>query len=60
MRSFGVFGNRPGQFDKPYYVHVTSENKVLVSDCSNHRIQIFGSYFIAEIMKLIIYFYFQF
>jgi hypothetical protein len=35
-------GSRPGQFDKPYYVHVTSENKVLVSDCSNHRIQIFG------------------
>ena len=52
MRSFGTLGTRPGQFDKPYYVHVTSENKVLVSDCSNHRIQIFGELFFFLYCKL--------
>ncbi len=42
LRSFGTHGTRIGQFDKPYYIHITKDNKVLVSDCSNHRIQVFG------------------
>lgn len=42
LRAFGKLGTNRGQFDKPYYVHVTRENRVLVSDCSNHRVQVFG------------------
>jgi tripartite motif-containing protein 71 len=42
LRSFGTHGTRDGQFDKPFYVHITKDNKVLVSDSSNHRIQVFG------------------
>lgn len=42
LRSFGAHGSGDGQFDKPYYIHITRDNKVLVSDSSNHRIQVFG------------------
>lgn len=43
LRSFGSHGSGDGQFDKPYYIHITRDNKCLVSDSSNHRIQVFDS-----------------
>ena len=42
LRSFGRTGSRDGEFDKPYFIHITRENLILVSDSSNHRIQVFG------------------
>ena len=42
LRSFGVHGAGRGQFDKPHYIHITKDSRVLVSDCLNNRVQIFG------------------
>ena len=37
VRKFGRLGNGTGHFDNPHYVAVSSDNKVYVSDSSNHR-----------------------
>jgi DNA-binding beta-propeller fold protein YncE len=42
LRSFGQLGSNQGQFDKPYYIHISKDDKVFVSDSANHRIQVFG------------------
>jgi hypothetical protein len=54
LRAFGTHGSGNGQFDKPHYVHITRDNRVLVSDSSNHRIQFFGSFlfFVVELIEL--------
>ena len=41
LYSFGESGQRNGQFDKPCGVVIDSNNKVLVCDYKNHRIQVF-------------------
>lgn len=41
MGKFGSMGNKQGQLEHPHYIAVSSTNRVVVSDCNNHRIQIF-------------------
>ena len=43
IKSWGEPGSRPGQFRNPHYVHVTDDNRVLVADRENHRIQVFDA-----------------
>lgn len=38
---FGSHGNKIGQLEHPHYIAVSNTNRVIVSDCNNHRIQIF-------------------
>lgn len=38
---FGSQGNKIGQLEHPHYIAVSNTNRVIVSDCNNHRIQIF-------------------
>ncbi|XP_070560288.1 tripartite motif-containing protein 2-like [Ptychodera flava] len=40
-RSFGSFGSHEGQLRHPRYVFVDHSGNVYVSDCVNHRIQVF-------------------
>lgn len=34
-------GNKQGQLEHPQYIAVSNTNRVVVSDCNNHRVQIF-------------------
>ncbi|XP_077996773.1 E3 ubiquitin-protein ligase TRIM71-like [Glandiceps talaboti] len=43
IKSFGEEGSDPGQFKYPQYATVNSKGHVIVSDTSNHRIQILNS-----------------
>lgn len=44
LRAFGTHGTNRGQFDKPCFIHITRDNKILISDSSNHRVQVFGKF----------------
>lgn len=37
---FGTCGNKEGQLEHPHYVAISHNNKVIVSDSNNHRIQV--------------------
>ena len=39
--SFGMQGNRPGQFNNPHGIAVNEDGVVYVSDTHNHRLLIF-------------------
>lgn len=39
---WGGKGNGDGQFDHPYGITLDNSGNVYVSDCNNHRIQVFG------------------
>lgn len=41
IRSWGGKGTAPGQFDQPHSILVTPDNRLLVADRQNHRVQIF-------------------
>jgi len=40
---FGSFGTADGQFSGPFYVAVDSNDRIIVTDNGNHRVQIFDS-----------------
>ena len=42
IRSFGSYGSKEGQFNKPRGITLDREGNVLVTDCNNHRIQKFA------------------
>ena len=42
LHDFGCEGSRQGKFNHPSGLIVDSNNKLIVSDCNNHRIQIFN------------------
>ena len=42
LHKFGQEGSGQGQFNGPRAVIIDSNNKLIVSDCDNHRIQIFN------------------
>ncbi|MGC4080885.1 MAG: peptidyl-alpha-hydroxyglycine alpha-amidating lyase family protein [Vicinamibacterales bacterium] len=42
IRSWGGKGSGPRQFDQPHSILVTPDNRVLVADRENHRVQIFN------------------
>ena len=42
LHKFGQQGSGQGQFNWPRAVIIDSNNKLIVSDCNNHRIQIFN------------------
>ena len=42
LHKFGQKGSGQGQFDSPWGVIIDSNNKLIVSDFNNHRIQIFN------------------
>ena len=41
VAKFGSQGDKPGQLEHPHYIAVSSNNRVIVSDSNNHRLQIF-------------------
>jgi len=41
--SFGKFGSSAGMFQKPWGVAVNARDEIAVTDCENHRVQIFSS-----------------
>jgi len=40
---FGSLGSGPGQFDDPFGITTDSNDRIIVSDTNNHRIQVFDS-----------------
>eukprot|EP00106_Octopus_bimaculoides_P006249 XP_014773691.1 PREDICTED: RING finger protein nhl-1-like [Octopus bimaculoides] len=45
VRNFGGPGRgHPSKFDSPYYLAVSPDSLLYVSDCNNHRIQVFSFY----------------
>jgi tripartite motif-containing protein 2/3/tripartite motif-containing protein 71 len=40
VRTIGSPGRGNGQFDCPYGVLIDGQGRIIVSDCSNHRIQV--------------------
>ena len=42
LSSFGEYGTDRGEFDCPAAIIVDSNNRLIVPDCGNHRIQIFN------------------
>ena len=43
LKSWGEFGDQPGQFNGPHSIAVDKQGSVYVADRSNHRIQVFDS-----------------
>ena len=43
VRSIARLGSAEGQLENPYYVAVSEDNFVVVSDTNNHRIQVFST-----------------
>jgi DNA-binding beta-propeller fold protein YncE len=41
IKTFGKFGDGNGEFNNSYGVHVDDDCNIIVSDCDNHRIQVF-------------------
>jgi DNA-binding beta-propeller fold protein YncE len=41
IKSWGGKGSAPGQFDQPHSILVTADNRVLVADRENRRVQVF-------------------
>ena len=40
--TIGESGNEPGQLRTPYGVAITAHGDIVVCECQNHRIQLFG------------------
>jgi DNA-binding beta-propeller fold protein YncE len=43
IKSFGSEGTKNGQLDRPRGIAVDSEDKIIVAEYGNHRIQIFNT-----------------